>query len=98
MNVEKSNFSSYTYTLIFYRFFAAIVKFVYKVCKILGRENLITDMFGHYVKQPWSYVNQTLRQPIKLFIYPWRRLYTTSHDQLNSSVDEASWSKKVNLR
>ena len=56
-------------------------------------------MFGHNVEQPssWLYVSRTLRWPIKTFVYPWRRLMTTSINW-PSLVDKASWFKMVHLR
>ena len=71
-----------------------------KVCKIHGDKKLITDMFGHYVKQPspWRYIIRALCLPIKYFINTWHHLCAASCDQLAPSMYEASWSEKVHLR
>ena len=98
--LKKSNFNSYINTLFLHHFCVLIVKARCKMCKIRGEENLLTNLFGHNVKQPssWHDVNRTLRWPIKTFVYPWLRLTTTSLDQWCPSVYEASWSIKVHLR
>ena len=47
---------------------------------MLGR-----NTFGHYVQQlssSWCDISWTFRQPVKKFVYLWRRLMTASHDQL----------------
>ena len=77
-----------------------IVKVQWNLCKLRGAEKLLTNLFGHNVKHPSSRldVNWTWRWPIKTFDYPWRRLTTTSHDQLTSSMNEAGWSKTIHLR
>ena len=53
-------------------------------CKLCSSEKLLTNVFDHYAKQPWSWldVSRMLRWPIETFVYPWRRLTTRSHDQL----------------
>ena len=53
-------------------------------CPTLFVERLLNNVFGHNVEQPssWLDVSRTLRWPIKTFVYPWRRLTTTSSDQL----------------
>ena len=55
------------------------------------------NAFGHYVQQPSSTgdVNQTFRQPVKTFVYPWLRLTTKSHDQLTfiDVLYEPFWTK-----
>ena len=53
------------------------------IYKIRGVEKLLNNLFGHNVEQPslWLDVSRTLRWPTKTFVYPWRRLMKTSHDQ-----------------
>ena len=58
-------------------FCVLIVKFRCKMCKKRGIEKLLTNLFGHNVKQPSPWladVNRPLRWPVKTFVYYWRRL------------------------
>ena len=51
------------YTLFSDHFCVFFVTVRYKLCSIRGAEKLLTNLFGHNVKQPssWLDVNQTLR-------------------------------------
>ena len=57
---------------------------MWNLCKLCTTDKLLTIVFGHYVKQPssWIDVSRMLNWLIETFVYPWHRLTTTSHDQL----------------
>ena len=84
MNVKQSNFNSYIYALFLDHFYAQIVVVRWNLCKLHSSDMLLTNVFSHDVKQPspWLTSNRTLRCPIEMLVYPWRRLMTRSHDQL----------------
>ena len=79
MNVKNSNFNFYIYTLFLDHFCVLIVMIPCSLCSIHGIEKLLNNVFGHNVEQPlsWLDVNQTLRWPVKTFVYT-----VTLRDQL----------------
>ena len=72
MNVKRSNFYSYIYTLFLNHFCVNLVLVRWKFCKMHATEKLLTNLFSHYIKQPlsWHDISQTLPWQIKTFIYP----------------------------
>ena len=66
-----------------------------KQVKLRATEKLLTNEFGHNVKQPSSWRRQSLRWPIKTFVYPWRRLTAMSHDQSVYEVNNKSLKSKL---
>ena len=84
MNVKKSNFKSYIYTLFLDHFCAQTVVVRWNLCKLRSSEKLLTNMFGHKVKQlsSWPDIHWKLLRPIKAFVYPRRLITTMSHFQL----------------
>ena len=81
---SKNQILTHIYALFLDHFCAQTVVVRWNLSKLCSSEKLLTNVFGHYVIQPtsWLDVDRTLRWPIETFVDPWLSLTAVSHDQL----------------